>query len=213
MPHPYDALYLADAKRCLADALDYAVNDCSMDIDWFGVLLVQSGYASLLEQGNPAVVSGMSGVELASEVLVMTGARSELPEPRYSDGASPQWWVGWSLAEWQWESGRRYADIFAAVPLSEMVELYPLFHEMDVSRFCMELEARMGASRPSRLSALRRAAGLTQAELAQASGTGLRSIQMYEQGLNDINRAQAITLWRIARAIGCTMEDLLEDPR
>ena len=52
----------------------------------------------------------------------------------------------------------------------------------------------------------------SQAELAKASGVSLRSIQMYEQRVNDIDKAQAQTVYKLSRVIGCEMEDLLEKP-
>lgn len=39
----------------------------------------------------------------------------------------------------------------------------------------------------------------------------LRSIQMYEQRRNDINKAQVETLYKLARVLGCNIEDLLEN--
>lgn len=59
---------------------------------------------------------------------------------------------------------------------------------------------------------LRESRGLSQAELAKISGVSLRSIQMYEQRVNDIDKAQAQTVYRLSRVIGCAMEDLLEKP-
>jgi len=53
--------------------------------------------------------------------------------------------------------------------------------------------------------------GCSQRELAEMSGVSLRSIQMYEQRNKDINKAQAESLYCLAKALGCTMEDLLED--
>lgn len=38
-----------------------------------------------------------------------------------------------------------------------------------------------------------------------------RSIQMYEQRRNDINKAQAETLYKLSRILGCNIEDSLED--
>lgn len=35
-------------------------------------------------------------------------------------------------------------------------------------------------------------------------------IQYYEQGKNDINRAEAMTVYRLAQALTCSMEALLE---
>jgi len=57
---------------------------------------------------------------------------------------------------------------------------------------------------------LRDAADLSQSQLAGESGVSLRSIQMYEQRNKDINKAQALTLAKIARVLGCAVEDLLE---
>jgi len=51
---------------------------------------------------------------------------------------------------------------------------------------------------------------MTQNELAAASGASLRMIQLYEQRKQDINKAQAITLARLAHVLGCAAEDLLE---
>lgn len=49
-----------------------------------------------------------------------------------------------------------------------------------------------------------------QSELAIHSGVSLRSIQMYEQRNKDINKASAETLLKLSKALGCTMEDLIE---
>jgi len=46
--------------------------------------------------------------------------------------------------------------------------------------------------------------------LAERSGVSIRSIQMYEQRNKNINKASADTMYRLAKALGCTMEDLIE---
>ncbi len=51
---------------------------------------------------------------------------------------------------------------------------------------------------------------LSQRELAERSGVSLRTLQDYEQGRKPINQAAAITVHRIAQALGVTVEDLLE---
>ena len=60
------------------------------------------------------------------------------------------------------------------------------------------------------LKRIREAAGLSQSYLAVEAGVSLRSVQMYEQRNKDINKAQALTLAKIARVLGCDVEDLLE---
>lgn len=62
----------------------------------------------------------------------------------------------------------------------------------------------------SNLKQIRFKRGLIQTELAELSGVNLRVIQYYEQGYKDINKAQAITLYKIAQVLQCSIEDLLE---
>ena len=62
----------------------------------------------------------------------------------------------------------------------------------------------------TKLKQIRKANGMTQRELAEKTGISLRTIQHYEQGSKDLNMAAAITVWYIAQALGCSIEDLLE---
>lgn len=91
--------------------------------------------------------------------------------------------------------------------------MYSVYHEMDITEFIETLEERCSAELPEcRLKKLRESRGLSQQELAKLSGVNLRSIQMYEQRVNDIDKAQAQAVFKLSRAIGCMMEDLLENP-
>ena len=62
----------------------------------------------------------------------------------------------------------------------------------------------------SNLKRIRADAGLSQTDLANLSGVSVRMIQHYEQGVKDINKAQALTLYKLARALNCKMEMLIE---
>lgn len=59
------------------------------------------------------------------------------------------------------------------------------------------------------LKELRKAAGLTQAELAKKSGVNLSMIQFYEQGFKDLNKAAFETGLRIAEALDCDPRELI----
>ena len=59
------------------------------------------------------------------------------------------------------------------------------------------------------LKELRKAVGLTQAELAKKSGVNLSMIQFYEQGFKDLNKAAFETGLRIAEALDCDPRDLI----
>ena len=213
MTRAYSELYLSDAKDCLSQFFDYLINDCGMKSDWAMSIFLSSGYAEQFERGNPAVLSGMSGIELARAVTEASYQKKTLPEPGYTLERSPEYWAGWALAEYQWYSGKRFKDIFDHAKLSEIISMYPVYHEMDISKFIETMEEKCGMALPEcRLKKLRESRGLSQSELARSSGVSLRSIQMYEQRVNDIDKAQAQTIYKLSRAIGCVMEDLLERP-
>ena len=52
---------------------------------------------------------------------------------------------------------------------------------------------------------------LSQGQLAIKSKVSLRAIKSYEQRYRDINKASASTLSKLANALGCDMNDLLEN--
>ena len=51
---------------------------------------------------------------------------------------------------------------------------------------------------------------LSQSQLAKTSGVSLRMIQKYEQGDRDIKKAQAETVYKLAKALNCKMEELID---
>lgn len=58
----------------------------------------------------------------------------------------------------------------------------------------------------------REQAGMSQAELAEASGVSKRMIQHYEQGVKDINKASVITVLNLAEALDVDVYDII-NPR
>ena len=57
----------------------------------------------------------------------------------------------------------------------------------------------------------REAAGMSQAELAKASGVNRRMIQHYEQGVKDINKASVITVLKLAEALNTDVYDIINE--
>lgn len=209
----YSELYLNDAIRNLANAFDYAMNVCGLEPDWFISLFLQSNLSTQFERGNPAVISGRSGEELVKEILSAAYPEEKFPDSTFSEGRSPEFWAGWALAQYQWFSGKRFRDIFERIPLCTIIAMYPTFHEMDISRFNESMNRQYNeAVKETKLSRIRESRGISQAELARLSGVNLRSIQLYEQRVNHIDRAQAQALYKLSRVLGCSIEDLLENP-
>ena len=105
----------------------------------------------------------------------------------------------------------RFAEIEQAVSIAEVRLLYTPYHEMDVRQFADKMNELYRAAKPeTNLKAMRALAGLSQSELAGRADVPVRTIQQYEQRQKDINKAQAETLLRLARALNCNVEDLME---
>lgn len=211
MTHAYQEIYLSKAQAALADAFDYAVNACHIPGAVFIKLFVASSISKRMENGEPSLLVGKSGIEIAIDVVLETTGKLLENEPQEHLGRSREYWIGWAVSYYQWFSGRSYSEIFSVFSFDDLESMYDTLHEADITKFIEIAEERIReAFKETKLKRIRSAYGCSQAELARRSGVSLRSIQMYEQRNKDINKASAETLYRIAKVLGCTMENLLE---
>lgn len=211
MIHAYDKIYLDKARTALGRMLDFAVYDLKYDIEDFFVLFITSGIAARFEKGDYRVIVGMSGVELAYKVLELTKGEENRIKPQYSADRSEEYWAGWALAYYQWDTALSFEEIVRAVPMKRILQMYSPYHEMDIRQFCDKMNELYRTAQPeTNLKAFRQRSGLSQRELAEQSGVPLRTIQQYEQRQKSINKAQAEYLLMLARTLCCAMEDLLE---
>lgn len=63
----------------------------------------------------------------------------------------------------------------------------------------------------SNLKKIRESMGYSQGTLSCLSNVSCRVIQAYESGYRDINKAQGVTLRALADALGCSIEDIMDD--
>ena len=173
----YSELYLNNAMNTLATMFDYAVNTIHIDIDITFKRFVDSDFASRFENGDPNVIAGKSGVELYWEINKNTF--NIFPEYQ-AFNRTPEFWLGWSLAYYQWFTKRSFRFIHMRVSLKELLGWYPTLHEADLSKFVDELDKRIVPDKTN-LEIRRRALGLSQKDLSLLSGVPVHTIQMYEQ--------------------------------
>lgn len=211
MIHAYDKLYLEKARAALARMLDFAVYDLHYDIGVFFDLFISSGVALLFEQGDVNILVGKSGVELAYEVIERCGLTVERVKPRYAMDRSEEYWTGWALAWYQWETGMPFSMIVHYVPVKNIQAMYHPYHEMDIRQFADHMDELIQKAKPeTNLKLLRQQNGLSQRQLAEMSGVPLRTIQQYEQRQKDINRAQVEHLTVLAQTLNCSSGQILE---
>ena len=209
MTHAYGDVYVELAQQNLASMLDYAVYDLGFDIDEFFSFFLVSGIAADFGRGDYRYISGRSGVELADTVLeaVGLGKRAQIPRIRFEK--SPEYWVGWIVAYYQWWCALSFEEIYLRIKPSEVLLLYHPYHEMDIMQICVRLDGI--CRRDTRLRNWRVAMEYSQSQLASKAGVPVRTIQQYEQRVRDINKAQAGTVARLAFALGVESAFLLEN--
>lgn len=211
MMHAYQEIYLNKAQAVLGDAFDYAINTCGISGEDFIKMFIVSDISTSIENGEPKYIAGKSGIEIAREIVFETMGKELTNEPQDRFSRSSEYWAGWAIAYYQWWSARKYADIFRVITFKDLEIMYNTLHEADITKFVDIVDERIKAVYvETNLKRLRTAYGCSQSELAKLSGVSLRSIQMYEQRNKDINNASASTLNAIAKVLGCSIEDLLE---
>ena len=207
----YDELYLDSAQNILGHAVDFAIMSLEIEPNDFGKALMVSASARQFSKGNPRYVAGMNGCEFSRLVLEDVHiSYPDIEDIMYVDKSS-EYWAGWILAYYQWYANVSFLDILKVVSLGNIIDMYSLYHEMDISHFVEQINQLMGkAYSQTRLRARRDNCGLSQSELAKEADVPLRQIQLFEQGQRDINKTSAITLYKLSKALHCQMEDLLE---
>lgn len=208
----YSELYLEDATCNLGEFLDYMVRDLKVNMNQAFEWFAYSSTGHHFENGNPSFLGGMSGVELARKLMHELTGKWITTAPTQDIDRSPEYWTGWALANYQWQSERSFAEMIeGGLTASRVCDMY-ILHEADISKFFEAADIIIESSEQmnrSRLKRLRAYYGYTQKQLSEASGVSLRMIQLYEQGQNDLSKAQADVVKSLARSLGCAMEDLV----
>ena len=211
MIRAYDKVYLEDAMRNLGEAFDYVSSHLKITLDEFLDLFIASGIAEQFGRGVPKFVSGLSGIELAMEVLTKAGKDLTFPESDVKYSFSSEYWCGWILAYYQWHSGRTFKNISKYLSMEDVEKLYPTLHEAAEEKFVDTVNSIIRRQNPpTQLQALRKSIGYSQKMLSEKSGVSLRMIQQYEQRAKNINNATGANLVALANTLGCGVEELLE---
>ena len=210
MTHAYNQLYLEDAMNNLGSMLDSAVHAAHCNLFDFYDMFLSSGVATQMQAGNPRYLCGLSGMELMQLVLERSTDKVVTIEEYQPFDRTPEYWAGWIVAYYQWYSAYTFSFIQKnGLDIGTILSLYSALHEADLSKFVQIADERIKQQKDSRknmLKTIRKQSRLTQSELAEQSGVTLRMIQAYEQGDQDILKAEVRTVFALSRVLGCTPE-------
>lgn len=182
---------------------ELAVYQENLTVDDFGEKFINSPLSKAFEEANPIYLAGKSANELLGLVL-----NKQIEETEQNMIASPEYWIGWVLAYTQWYTCKTFNEIISAYPCSKLLLNYFPYHEMDMTEIVKLIQSQL--STESSLKQVRKKRKLSQSELSKISGVSLRAIKAYEQGKLDIAKAQGETLYKLAKTLDCSMEDLIK---
>lgn len=202
MIRAYNEIYLSDAMRNLAALFDIAINAMEIMPDEIAEIFASSKVASGIETGNPDYLSGKSATEMLSEIIEKDVPYNQVPLDR-----SPEYWAGWVLAYSQWYLNKPFKDILDAVPFSNLIAKYHPYHEAPEEKTAEWIEENLPVK--NKLTYFRELRKLSKKQLSDLSGVNLRSINYYEEDHSLLRKAQAETLYALAKTLDCTIEDLL----
>lgn len=198
--------YLLNYKEKIAYVFSYAIDNLNIDIDEFENRFKNFEYITLLEKGDPHFVSGTSAIELVHEIF----KEIKIDKTKFNlYSFSKAYWAGYYLSHYAWYSSYSYKEIFSHIPLKVIISLYNPYHEMDISKFIDFMDLQMDKKRAIALKKIRIKKNMTQKELSIISNVSLRMIELYEEGRNDIKKAEVGTIYKLAKALDVTIEELI----
>ena len=202
MIRAYSEEYLSTVYRNLGSLFDLAVYSEDMDLTDFSRLFASSKVARGIESGSPRFLAGMSPQDMFRDITMREPGPYRPPKE-----TSDAMWTGSVIAYSQWHCGCRFRELFDSVPAERILSLYRTFRDDIMIAVTIVVDTLHPVAV---LKKLREERGMSQSELALISGVPIRSIRAYEQGSVDLCKAQGDTLYRMAKVLGCSVDDLIK---
>lgn len=202
MVYAYAEKYLTTIAEIVGDIFRKATCIDDFEIDRFAQEFAKSKVAHAIEYGDlDYLISEEIEDDIASLIC------SELNMEDCKDINSREYWVGYILVFIQRAVRRSFKEIFALYLCSRLLKDYDTYGDMDPIEMVKKIKQYI--SMGNKLKQFREKKKMTQQELSNNSNVTVKNIKAYEDGTVDISKAQGDTLFRLSRALGCTIEELL----
>ena len=202
MVYAYEEKHLTTIAEIVGDIFRKATCIEDFEIDRFAQEFAKSEVAHAIEYGDlDYLISEEIEDDIASVIC------SEPNKEYCEDINSREYWVGYILVFIQRAVRRNFKEIFALYLCSRLLKDYDTYGDMDPIEMVKKIKQYI--SMGNKLKQFREKKKMTQQELSSNSNVTVKNIKAYEDGTVDISKAQGDTLFRLSRALGCTIEELL----
>lgn len=191
---------------CMSFATKYLGFQADAFFKLFSSSIISKEYA----KGNPKYTFGMSGVELAYEVLIDLGFNPKIIND-YEIEKDINYWLGRVIAYIQYVNNLDFKYLAEIINLNNILEHYEELANEGLGYVNEYVLTKLVTNdSKTRLQAKRKLVNLSQAELAEKANINIRTLQQYEIKNKNINNASVSSVIKLAEAIGCNIEDILE---
>lgn len=202
MVYAYEEKYLTTIAEIVGDIFRKAACIEDFKIDRFAQEFAKSEVAYAIEYGD---LDYLMSEEIEDDIASLIC--NELSMKDCKDINSREYWVGYILVFIQRAVRRSFKEIFALYLCSRLLKDYDTYGDMDPIEMVKKIKQYI--SMGNKLKQFREKKKMTQQELSNTSNVTVKNIKAYEDGTVDISKAQGDTLFRLSRALGCTIEELL----
>lgn len=198
----YDRDLLHVVQDKLGTMIEIAVLYFDYNIDDFMNVFVKSKISKSFEKGDIIKILGKSSLESFYDI-----SNEEDKNFEFNSFSTPEYWCGYVISYMQWKNNISFEKIISKIPCSKLINYYFPYHEMDITKtdeiFIKYIKIE------NKLKLLREKNNLSQSELALLSEIPIRNIRAYEQGKIELYNAKGETLYKLSKALKCSMEELL----
>ncbi|MDO5331982.1 MAG: helix-turn-helix transcriptional regulator [Bacillota bacterium] len=211
MRNAYNELYLRDAMTCLGEMFDEGINSLGIDPDEFYFMFLATGYASRFGNGDPDIIAGKSGLELAYSIARETGLLFVSDNLVVQYDRTPEYWAGWILAYYQFVTGYSFRYIHDFISMKEIIRLYYPLHEAEEERAIEAINNIVLSKGVTSLQRCRKRRGLSQSELAKECNISLRTEQQYENNSRQLLKASYEMVSILSEKLNYSAKDLVNE--
>ena len=199
----------ADALRAtehMAQLFSLAVH-AKINLDTVTSAIEHSAFAAQLQAGRCSQLANSTAEELFEGLFENVRNAEYLPTAGHAvyDEA---YWCGWAYMQLLFETHMPLPYLFLVLPLRRMMDLYPVYHEMDISQLFDLFKAER--QNVTIMRSLLKRHGLKVPELSKRSGVSVNTINHYKKADENLYAASFQNAFRLARALDAPPELFLQ---
>ena len=210
----YNQIYSDDISSKIGYMLSY-IHACNIDIELFYDTFICSPLAYNIENKNIKAIIGCSGSDFTYQVINYMHLKKH---PKILKKMAIKiinydeyYWFGYMISKYLQLRDYSFVELNTYLPIKKGILIYDEFKDKTFDDFTIYMDELISTNnKDTNLKKLRNANGLSQSELSAKANVTIRSIQMYEQRHNDINKAQYSNLVKLAEALNTNVKEICE---